>query len=344
MQTRIVSLPDKDEWNSTITKCRYYDFYHCHSYNVLDRLGEPFLFVAENNNDCIVLPLIKRKIEGTEYFDCTSVWGYPGPVTNKIPEEFQPGFIGNFQSELKKYFFENKIISAFSRLHPIIPQTQYFENFGNVILLNKTVAIDTKLPLDIQRQQFRKTNKSEINQLRNRGYTVKQADTKEQIDVFVEIYTETMERVNAGAFYFDCFDNEYFYRLLSANDFQPRLLLAYKEDQIVAGAVFIATKNFMQYHVAGTRKEFIKATPMKLIIDEARILSTQLQLEYFHLGGGVGGSDADSLFWFKSGFSNLTFTYKTWQFIVNEEMYKSLAVEKLKHKIVNDNFFPLYRG
>ncbi len=116
------------------------------------------------------------------------------------------------------------------------------------------------------------------------------------------------------------------------------------DGEIIAGGVFIATKKIMQYHVAGTKKEHIKATPMKLIIDESRLLCTQLNLEYLHLGGGVGGSDDDSLFWFKSGFSDLTFTYKTWQLIVNEEVYKNLVDERSKKKVLNENYFPLFRS
>lgn len=344
MQIKIVAVSNKNEWNSIIKKCFYYDFYHCNSYNHLDKSGEPFLFVAENNNAFIVLPLIKRPIKGADYFDCTSVWGYPGPIASNLPEELSPDFINYFQTALQQYLYENKIISAFSRLHTIIPQELYFKDFGKIIYLNKTVAINTTLPPDIQRQQYRKTNKSEINQLRKNGYIVKKADAEEEINAFVDIYTETMQRVNADTYYFDCFDKNYFHDLLNAHDFQPQLLLAYKEGEITAGGVFMATKNFMQYHVAGTKKEYIKAAPMKLIIDEARLLCSQLQLKYLHLGGGVGGSDTDSLFWFKSGFSNLNFTYKTWQLIVNKEVYKNLADAKKKQKILNENYFPLYRG
>jgi lipid II:glycine glycyltransferase (peptidoglycan interpeptide bridge formation enzyme) len=344
MQVKIVSVSDKNEWNNIVTRARYYDFYHCNYYNQLDRLGTPFLFVAEHNDAFIALPLIKRIIEGTDYFDCTSVWGYPGPIANKLPEDLDNDLINYFQTELKKYLFESNIVSAFSRLHPIIQQVEFFKGLGSITYLNKTVAINTTLPLEIQRRQFRKTNKSEINQLRNRGHTVKIADTEEEINEFVNIYTETMARVNAGSFYFDCFDTKYFHDLLNADDFKARLLIAYKDGIITAGGVFITTKNFMQYHVAGTKQEYMKATPMKLIIDEARLLATQLNVEYFHLGGGVGGSDTDSLFWFKSGFSDLTFTYKTWQLIVNEEVYKTLVSEKQKQKTLNENYFPVYRS
>ncbi len=335
---------EKEEWNAIIAKAFQFDFYHCNSYNNLDQTGSPFLFVAKDTSDFIALPLVKREIEDTKFLDCTSVWGYPGPVASKLPLEINPELINYFQTSLNQYMHDNNIISVFSRMHPIIPQEIFLQNMGTITVLNKTVAIDLKLPTEIQRQQYRKSNKSEINQLRRKGYRVKKAESEKDISAFYDIYIETMTRVNASSFYFEYFNLDYFHKLLSLDDAKPSLLLALKDDEIIAGGVFIATKNFMQYHVAGTREEFIKATPMKLIIDEARLMAVQMGLEYLHLGGGVNGSDSDSLFRFKAGFSDITFTYKTWKYIVDKEAYDNMTEFKSRGKILNENFFPLYRS
>jgi lipid II:glycine glycyltransferase (peptidoglycan interpeptide bridge formation enzyme) len=153
-----------------------------------------------------------------------------------------------------------------------------------------------------------------------------------------------MERVNADAFYFDCFDLDYFHELLGLEDARPSLLLAWKDGEIVAGGVFIATEKFMQYHVAGTKAEYMRDTPMKLIVDEARLLANQMGLQYLHLGGGVNGADTDTLFQFKAGFSDYTFDYKVWKFVTDENIYNDLVVNKSREKLLNKNFFPLYRG
>lgn len=344
METKIIAGLDKTEWNTVVAEAFQYDFYHCNSYTNLDQMGCPFLFVARDTSDFIAFPLVKREIEETKFFDCTSVWGYPGPVASKSPLEIKPELITYFQNKLNQYMHDQRIISAFSRMHPIIPQEMFLKNMGTITTLNKTVAIDLKLPIEIQRQKYRKSNKSEINQLRKKGYRVKKAETEKEINAFYDIYIETMIRVNAASFYFDYFNSEYFYKLLSLDDAKPTLLLALKDDEIIAGGVFIATKSFMQYHVAGTREEYIKATPMKLIIDEARLLAVQMGLEYLHLGGGVNGSDSDSLFRFKAGFSDITFTYKTWKCIIDRDVYENMAYLKSKEKTLNKNFFPLYRA
>ena len=323
MKVKVIPLQNEQDWNDIIFKSVMYDFYHCNSYNSLDASGEPFLFVVSDDTDFIALPLIKRSIEETEFYDCTSVYGYAGPVTSKPAEQLSLELINFFQHQLHQYFLDNKIVSAFSRLHPIITQTSLLEGLGEIVSLNKTIAIDLTLQPEMQRMQYRKSNKSEINQLRRSGFTIKKADSNEEIEIFAAIYETTMRRVNAPDHYF--FDLNYFKNFLCAGDFNSMLLLAYCDNQIAAGAIFTISNNIMQYHLAGTAEEYLKKAPMKLVIDEARLLANSRKLTYFHLGGGVGGSDDDSLFRFKSGFSNLNYVFKVWKWIIDKETYDALT-------------------
>ena len=150
-----------------------------------------------------------------------------------------------------------------------------------------------------------------------------------------------MLRVNATENYF--FSKQYFYDFLSNDCFSNKLLLARKGNEITAGAIFTVTNKIMQYHLAGTKLEYSRDTPMKLILDEARNLGNLLNLDYLHLGGGVGGSDDDSLFKFKSGFSKTIFQYKIWKFIVNKTKYNEIVALK-NIRTENNSFFPLYRA
>jgi hypothetical protein len=343
MKTSIINLEDQKKWNEIILRSDFYDFYHCNSYNNLERTGQNFLFVVEDDHgDFVALPLIKREIEGTDYFDCTSVYGYAGPISSKKYSKLPMELIEVFQKKLLSYLRDENFVSAFSRLHPIADQSKLLDGIGEILQLNKTVAIDLTISVDEQRRKYRKSNKSEINQLRNKGFIVKQANTEEELDSFISIYTETMHRVSASKNYF--FDEEYFYKFFQAKDFSPLLLLAYKEDEIAAGAIFTTAKNVMQYHLAGTKEYFMKQTPMKLILDEARLLGNQLGQKYLHLGGGVGGKDEDPLYRFKSGFSDLNFVYKVWRLIVDENKYKELIRLKSANRELDSKFFPLYRG
>lgn len=329
-----------NEWSKVVNQCETYDFYHTQSYHLLEKENTPVLFTLCSESEVIALPLIIRKIPNSDLFDCTSAYGYCGPISSVSLDVISNNLIINFQKELINYFDKNNIIAVFSRLHPLISHGTFFGNFGTIKNLNKTISIDLGLSPDEQRKQYRRSNKSELNQLRRKGFTVVEATSKESIDEFVSIYHETMERVEATESYF--FDNEYFYTFLQSSNFEAKLLLANFEGKIIAGAVFTISNKIMQYHLAGTTQDFIKVTPMKLIIDEARLLGNKLHLEYLHLGGGVGGSDDDSLFRFKAGFSDCHNQYQVWEMIVNEVKYQELVIKNNSNKY--SNFFPLYRS
>ncbi|WP_439504232.1 hypothetical protein [Sediminibacterium sp.] len=338
-QYKIIEVTD-ESWSNFIGSCIFFDFYHTKSYHSLEKGNRPILFVVYLENNFIAIPFVIRKIPNSDYFDCTSAYGYCGPISNINLDFIKLDFIQFFQYALLSFFQDNKIITAFSRLHPLISYGKLFENFGLVRNINKTVTIDLRLSTVEQRSQYRKSNKSELNQLRKRGFQVAVGKTKDDIDEFISIYHETMIRVNASQSYF--FDHKYFYDFLNSKCFNSVILLAKKDGVIAAGAIFTITNKIMQYHLAGTKIEFIKETPMKLILDEARLMGNELNLDFLHLGGGVGGSDDDSLFRFKSGFSNFFTSYETWQMVVDQNIYTEIN-EKLQ-KDVKSNFFPLYRS
>lgn len=328
------------KWSEIINGCKYFDFYHTQSYHLLEKQNRPVLLVGIHDGITIALPLIIRQIPNSELFDCTSAYGYCGPISNINLEEVPKSIINLFTAELLQFFKENDIVTAFSRLHPIISFGEVFDDFGQIIPINKTVAIDLKISPEEQRKQYRKSNKSELNQLQRKGYEVVEAETDDEINSFIDIYNETMRRVEASNSYF--FSQDYFYNFLKNKCFQNKLLLAKKDGVVTAGAIFTVTNTIMQYHLAGTTEAYIKETPMKLILDKARLMGNELGLEFLHLGGGVGGSDEDSLFRFKSGFSDYRCLYQVWRIIVDEKKYQELVEKSKANK--NSSFFPLYRS
>lgn len=335
----VIEISD-NKWSETVARCKEFDFYHTLSYNKLEKKDRPVLFLYEFDSDCIAFPLIIRAIPGKKYFDITSVYGYAGPISTLSFADIDSTVISEFHLELMRFFSENDIVCVFSRLHPIIKNQEFFIDFGIVEAINKTVVIDLTQTLELQKKHYRKSNKSELNQLRRKGFEVVEATTKTEIDAFVAIYHETMRRVEASSNYF--FDTEYFYNFLDNPCFKSKLLLAKFNGEITAGAIFTITNKIMQYHLAGTTENYIKETPMKLILDEARLLGNHLKLDYLHLGGGVGGSDEDSLFRFKSGFSDERGYYNVWKMIVDVIKYEQLVKEF--NVDLNSNYFPQYRA
>lgn len=335
------------KWNIFIKNCSSFDFYHTSCYHKLEEVNgaTPTLFVAKSDQETICLPLVIKQISNTSYFDATSVYGYCGPVASKPISKIEKSLIAFFKNEFLSFCKQNKIVSVFSRLHSLIPQFEFFANFGQVNNLNKTVSIDLSLSLEEQRKSFRKSNKSEINQLKGKkGYIVQKIDKTDDQNIkkFIEIYYENMKRVGAKDYYF--FNLNYFKQLINNSSFDSDLLIATKEGVITSGAIFTKASSIMQYHLAGTKEEFSQDKPMKLILDEARAVGTSEGLKFLHLGGGVGGSDDDSLFQFKAGFSKNFHQFSVWNLIVNQEVYQELVMQKNLKQEDYPNFFPLYRA
>lgn len=327
------------EWNRIVKASKAYDFHHTSFYHSIDNNFDSKLFVGYDNDVFVALPLVIRPIDDTGYYDCTSVYGYAGPISNKECVDFGRDFTAFFKKEFDNYCLSNSVVCAFSRLHPLIDHDDFFHPFGKVRSVNETISIDLSLPIEKQRALYAKSNKSQINQLRRNGFLVVEAETDADLGAFVEIYYETMHRLHALPSYF--FSKEYFYSFLNNTDFESKLLLVKHEGHTVAGGIFTMTNNIMQYHLSGTKTEYLRYTPMKLLLDEARLLGNKYSMDSLHLGGGHGGSHEDSLFLFKASFSKARCLFKVWQYIIDLENYNQLSLS-VSNK--NSDFFPLYRS
>ena len=327
---------NKEEWNSVLNQIEHYDFYHTYDYHHISANKDetPILLVYIKDNALIALPLMLRPIENTEYFDLTSVYGYAGPICNVNAETFD---FSDFKAKFEEYLQTKNIVSVFSRLHPYISQDKIIEGIGQTVGLGDVVNIDVTLPIDQSRMAYGKSNKNQINKLRRQCEVVK-AETKEDILEFVDIYYENMKRLDADEYYF--FSKEYFLNFMEIGDFKTDILLVkdIESNTYIAGSMFVKTKNIVQFHLSGTRTEFLRLKPSKLFLDEMRLQATEQGYTFFNLGGGLG-SEHDSLFEFKASFSKDFRTFKVWKHIVNQDIYNELSKDKGE-----TTYFPKYRS
>lgn len=327
-----------EKWDRIVKSATLYDFHHTAYYHKIDNAFTSRLLYFSHGNSYIALPIVQRPIEGTDFFDITSVYGYSGPLYYFENNDVRQDLIGFFRETFERFCSQNKIVSVFSRLHPLMEQEGIVHGLGEVVPLNRTVSVDLTITPEEQRKFYRKSLKSELNQLRRKEYRVAEAATRQEIDAFINIYFETMDRVQASSHYY--FTREYFYDFLDNNSFDSTLLVAKDGPKVIAGAIFTHTKSIMQYHLAGTADNYVKEAPMKLILDEARLLADESPTaSCLHLGGGVDGSDDDSLFRFKSAFSKDFRQFSVWKYIANESKYYELS-----HGKEVSSFFPLYRS
>jgi len=331
-----------------------YDFYHLPQYHALAEeqgQGKANLFVYNEGAFLVALPLLLRPIGevpchhtriGEGWYDATCVYGYAGPIASHsaVPTPI----LRHFQAALRETLLDRKVVAVFTRLHPLMSQGGLLASLGECIPLGPTVSIDLTLPIEEQRSRYRENHKRDIDKLGHLGVVCYHDEDKVYLDEFVDIYYETMRRVDASQAYF--FERAYFERLTS--DPQFHLFVCLLSDAVICGGLFALCDGIVQYHLGGTRSDFLRLAPLKLAFEAVRLWAHERQARVFHLGGGVGAQE-DSLFRFKAGFSDRRHEFAIWRWVLLPDIYEPLCQEKAwwgeRHDLnaARSEYFPGYR-
>jgi hypothetical protein len=353
MTLEILRPENEAEWMQVLARCVCHDFYHLPAYHAFcepREQGAAHFFVYSRGQYLIALPLLLRSLDGVQgidgagWKDATSVYGSAGPLVSheSMPEDI----IRDFQQTLKDTLQRMGLIAVFSRLHPLLPQLPFLDGLGEFPSA-RTVSIDLTLPVAVQRARFRKNHKEGINRLRRQGVTCVRDEQRTHLEEFVNLYHETMRRVDALDYYF--FPVSYFIDLCEVLGPRLNLFVCLQEGRVISGGLFVACGGILQYHLGGTLNEALKIAPMKLLIDEVRLWGTAEELRVFHLGGGATPHPDDSLLLFKMGFSDRLHDCPSWRWVLNPEVYHRLSEEKVRWnerhglQTQHPSYFPRYR-
>jgi hypothetical protein len=318
--------------------------------------GEPVAFFAQNDAGSILVPLLLRDIPGTDRQDATSPYGYPAPVWSAAdPTPYLAAFFDALR--------EREIVSAFLRLHPLLPGVGDLAahaeprepvassrvEHGPTVWLHRgrtgpgdTQDGDTQdgdLHAGDLLERTRPDHRSDIRRLMREGYRVElhRPDALGVMDAFCDVYTATMDRVNASPFYY--FSDEYFEAWTTAlADHADLALVRDGSGEVAAAGLFTRYQRWMQFHLSGTADAHRTYAPTKLMLHRMRDAewtatqrtggadSTRREREpaILHLGGGLNAA-TDSLFDFKAGFSDRRALFFTWRIIADPSAYASLV-------------------
>jgi sugar O-acyltransferase (sialic acid O-acetyltransferase NeuD family) len=350
----VVSIDSTAEWNAALVGA--YDFYHLPFYHSIARdlnKGEPKLFVYQNDEFKICLPLLIRHINkiptdellSKEWYDASSVYGYAGPISShySIPERVRI----DFQRLLLMTLNEMRVVSVFSRLHPLIDQEPILEGLGNIVFQGHTVSLDLNIPEESQIALYRGNHRRSLKHIKESGAICFVDEDFKYLDEFIDIYGQTMSRVGATEQYI--FSRNYFQDLTKTQEAEVKLIVCMMGSEVICAGIFVKCGEILQYHLGGTSDSWLALSPTKLLLDVARHWGCEHGAKVFHLGGGVGTRD-DTLLQFKLGFSDRRHVFRTWRWIINQSIYDKLVTNYIpnnSNKILPTNandFFPGYRS
>lgn len=346
MNTGFIRTSDP-KWRSLLDRLNH-DFYHLPAYVELSALqegGTSEAFWAEEGTKAILIPLLIKELPETlrassSWCDAQSPYGYPGPL---ISRSCDMASLSQFLDLFREACQRRGLVSAFIRLHPLLPFPAYTGySSRQLVLQGQTVYIDLRLGLQELWRQTWSGHRSDIQKLQESGYHTVIDDWNRYPD-FVSIYEATMRRLDAARFYF--FSQTYFDALRHA--LGDRLHLAAvlsPSGETMAAGLFPCMNGLMQYHLSGSSEALPRIPATKLLLYSMTQWAKENGCHTLHLGGGVG-SRQDSLFKFKTGFSPLLADFYTLRLVLDEEKYRVL-VEKRRLMGEDDlsDFFPQYRA
>ncbi len=273
--------------------------------------GEPRVFSAAG----IEYRFYVRPIEGIDYFDIVSPYGYSGPV-----EAGEKVSWASYLDEFSVYCRENRIVAEFARLHPFLMQPLTASRQGEV------VYVDLEKPFD-----FDKGCKSAIKKAEANSVIV---DMNPDIRSFVDLYWATMKRNNADLSYY--FNLRFFIDLMKLP--WAQMSSARINGKMVAGIIILVYDNYAHYLLAGSDREYLNLGVNNLLLSTAMLYTKGKDCKVFNLGGGKDESHLS----FKRSFSNLSLPFYVYEKVHNQEVYDKLC----RDKGIDPNtegFFPAYR-
>ncbi|EHP89554.1 GNAT family N-acetyltransferase [Methanotorris formicicus] len=292
------------------------------------------IFLGHLIRDISKIPLFKD----FKYFDLTTPYGYGGPliITKSNDKDHIKRSLIKFKKDYYDYCKSKNYVCEFIRFHPVFENYKYLNNVFSIEYINDTVVIDLRKDIDTIYKSLKKGHKYNIKKTIKEGCIVNVIldPSPEDIDNFMLCYNEMLRRNESPKKYYFTKDfiKDHF------NYLEALLITIEHNNRCIGASIFIKGKNILHYYLSGSFK--IKGVyPNDLIIWEAIKYGKKNNFKYLFLGGGRGSND--SLFKYKSGFSNNYKQFYIGKIIFNNEIYNKLINITGLNK--DDRFFPLYR-
>jgi len=272
--------------------------------------GRPFLLEHEG--------AVFAGVEREEPRDVVTPYGYGGPTG----DGFWPAY--------EAWARERGAVTTFVRFHPLYANQNgapiHVEELAPTVAWRLGEERDLLAGLHFKhRNKVRKAEKAGANVAAATG-----------LGDFVELYEDTMRRLDAAGSYF--FPPEYWERLAGLGDALVRFDASI-DGETVASALCLATPPWLHYHLSGTTDSGRSTGSSTLVLLEAARWARERGYERFHLGGGLGGS-ADSLHHFKARFDPEGLVpAAVGKAIHDEDAYRELSGGQTGY----EGYFPAYR-
>lgn len=341
--------PADPVWPAVLAGCEH-DLYHLPAYAELEGKwigAEAIAFLYEGKRHNLLLPLLERATPAGAGTDAVSPYGYSPPVFSRgAPESFITEGFRAFHEAAKA----RGLISTFIRLHPILcSELPELGRKGDMqwvqVARGSTVTMPMADDAELWLKGVAKGHRLDLRKLGREGCRFV-LDTYAAWTEFPAIYRATMERIGARPAYF--YSDEYLAAFRDRLDGHVHCAAVESSDgEILCASLFTLVDGLLQYHLSGTRPEYFRRAPTKLLLAEMREWARAQGIRRFHLGGGYG-SGRDTLFEFKHRFGGDALTFRTLSIVHDANKFKAeCEAWKARSGVPlagREGFFPPYRA
>ena len=289
-----------DEIKSPFFTSQYYE-----SYLEIEKGAIECFCCYLDEDNFLFYPYLRRDINSLGYdlsakfYDIAGAYGYNGPI-GKVSE---PDFVKYFNTSLKNYLQQSNVVTEFVRYCPII-NNRIFHSYTNQIDVLDNVYIDLSKGIDDVwnnsfeakvRNIYRKAEKYNLITHIYKGEEI----ILEYIDLFYNIYINTMERNCAEQYYF--FDKSFFINIIDKMDESILICITYLENLPISSELVLIGPRIAYGFLWGNLKEyysynantFQKWKLIKYLFNKG--------IEKYSLGGSI--SRNDNIYKFKKSFA-----------------------------------------
>lgn len=287
--------------------------------------SQAYFFLYREDDAFFYHPFILTEslVAGEKVLDAESVYGFGGAIYSTEDK----AFLNRAYMAHDVFMTELGVSVEFIRFNPLLKNFAYYD--GEIEFNRKVVTVDISKDNFLSGIQSR--TRSAIRKSIRQGVTVSHTKLNKDIQSFVQLYYETMKRLNAEGFYF--FKEETLTQLINLPT--CKLITASYDGKLIAAATFFCGGGCMEYHLSASNELGMKLNATKVIIVEAMALGNDIGCKTLHLGGGLSNEDNDSLFSFKSLFSGDSSEYFIGKKIYKSEFYQKLKTEYVKLGLIH---------
>lgn len=332
-------VADQYEDNRTFKDICFHNLYAKLYEEKEDGKAQTFLF--KNQYGSVEHTFIKRKIpdliNGVQYYDITTAYGYGGPLVWEVKDLSQ--LLKSYYLAFQDYCRKNRIVSEFIRFHLFENNEVRNNYYGDVSLIGPHISRDLKKPIT---SDIHKSVRTSLRKAEKMGITFEADTTKSGLEDFLKVYNSTMNRHEADGFYY--FKESFFHQLHDWLGGHFVYTKAMKDNKAISSFITLYGKTHAFGFLGGTLEEYFHCQPSTYLEYHTMEWLKEEGVTHYTLGGGIKGEDG--LYNYKKKFDKKgSYPFYVGKKIHDERIYSELVKKRLgEEKIDADSdFFPLYR-